>query len=86
MKWCKLEKTGDVNFDGTVSILDTTVIQNYLAKAITLTDDQKEVADVNGDGVVTNADSLEIQKYLANMIVVFPNGRDGNSTVLYADL
>lgn len=85
-KWCKLEKTGDVDFNGQVSLTDVTIIRNYLAKVITLTNDELEVADVNGDGVVNTADVLEIQKFMAHSIVVFPNGKDGNSTVLYADL
>lgn len=58
---------GDLNGDGKASVADVLEIQKYLAKKITLTDDQLLAADVNSDGEATVKDVLEIQKYAAGM-------------------
>lgn len=48
--------SGDINLDGYVDITDTTVIQLYLANALTLNDAQKVLADINGNGSVDVSD------------------------------
>ena len=59
---------GDVNGDGTVTVLDATMLQKYLAGLASFSDEQLAVADTNGDGSVTVLDATAIQKYLANLI------------------
>lgn len=63
-----LTLVGDVNGDGTVSILDATVIQKYLAGSVQLDDSRKAVGDVNGDGTISVTDATLIQKYIAGLI------------------
>lgn len=59
---------GDVNFDGVVSIIDSTEIQKFLAGLIDFTAEQLHFADINGDGVVSVIDATDIQKSLAGLI------------------
>ena len=63
---------GDVDNDGVVSIMDSSLINSYLANHVTLTDSQLLVADVDLDGVVSVMDSLLIQNYLGNQIPYLP--------------
>ncbi|MGN0501618.1 MAG: dockerin type I repeat-containing protein [Ruminococcus sp.] len=56
---------GDVNYDGKVSILDTTEIQRYIADKNDFTDNQKFVADANADGRISILDATEVQRYVA---------------------
>lgn len=56
--------SGDVNQDGTVNVQDVLQTQKYLAKMISLTDDQKILADVTGGGITVD-DVIMVQKYLA---------------------
>ena len=63
-----LTLVGDVNGDGTVSILDATAIQKYLAGSVQLDDSRKAVGDVNGDGTISVTDATLIQKYIAGLI------------------
>ena len=55
---------GDVDFDGQVSILDATRLQNYLEGLESFTKEQLVVADFNGDGVVNYSDLTELQSYI----------------------
>lgn len=63
---------GDVDLNGSVSDIDATVIQEYLAKLVDLTDEQLVAADVNGDGEVSVLDAASIRMYVAQMITLFP--------------
>lgn len=65
---------GDTNQDGTVSVRDALMIQNYKALLGPLTDIQKLSADIDMDKSLTVTDILYIQKYLAGMRVDFPVG------------
>lgn len=65
-------QTGDVNFDGAVTIDDATTIQNYLVGLAELDEIQISVADVDGDGTVSIMDVTSIQKYLADYFSKFP--------------
>ena len=58
---------GDVDLDGTVTILDATAIQRYLANLEELSAEQLKMADTDGDGAVTIIDATYIQRYLAGM-------------------
>lgn len=59
---------GDVNFDGSIDIVDATEIQKHIVNINALSDEQLAVADVNGDGNINVIDATQIQKYIANLI------------------
>ena len=61
-------ETGDVNKDGKTNIKDATLIQKYLAKLLSLDDDQILLADVNRDNKVNIKDATYIQKKIAHLI------------------
>ena len=63
---------GDVNLDGTLSNRDATVIQEYLALKITLTDEQKAIAKVADGKKLSVIDVTLIQKKIVNLIGKFP--------------
>lgn len=59
----------DINGDGKSDINDPTYMQKALAKMVTLTDEQTELADTNYDGVFDINDVAMYQKALAKMNV-----------------
>jgi len=61
------DELGDVNNDGTISILDATEIMKYSADLIDETQIIFKYADVNGDGTVNVMDATAIQKILAGI-------------------
>lgn len=65
-------KIGDVNGDGEIKVADVLLMQNFIAKKITLTDRQMLAADVNGDKEVKVIDVLLVQQYIAKNISKFP--------------
>ena len=63
---------GDADGDGTISILDVTVIQRYLANYTVNDPESVELyGDINGKGLDI-VDAALIQRYLANYTVPFP--------------
>ena len=56
---------GDVNLDGTVTIVDATLIMKANVGIEVLTEQQTKLADFNKDGLVNVIDATEIQKKLA---------------------
>ena len=56
------DKTGDVNGDGAVDILDSTEIQKYAGEKIDFTPEQFELGDINKDGYCNVIDALLVQK------------------------
>ena len=54
---------GDVNADGKIDVEDASIIQKYIIKTISLTEEQISWCDFNQDGNVTIDDVTEIQKY-----------------------
>ena len=56
------DKTGDVNGDGVVDILDATEIQKYAAESTDFTTEQFELGDINDDGYCDVIDALLVQK------------------------
>lgn len=56
---------GDANSDGTVSISDATVIQQYIANMLDETGVNLSAADVDGSGTVDVDDAKFIQRFLA---------------------
>ena len=65
---------GDSNADGSVSINDVTLIQQYLAELETLEGTCHCAADANQDGTVDIADATVIQLYLAEYEASYPIG------------
>ena len=59
---------GDVNDDGSVTVLDATMLQKYISGLVSLSNEQLTLADTNGDGSITVLDATAIQKYLANLV------------------
>lgn len=59
---------GDANMDGKVNIRDATLIQKYLAKMLSLSDEQKDYADFDLNGKVNVRDVTAIQKKIAGII------------------
>lgn len=59
---------GDVNDDGSVTVLDATMLQKYISGLVSLSNEQLALADTNGDGSVTVLDATGIQKYLAGLV------------------
>ncbi len=64
-------KTGDVNGDGIIDILDGAIIQKYTASMTELTQAELNAADVNGDGSADVLDAAQIQKFAAGRITEF---------------
>ncbi len=60
--------TGDIDLDSSVSIMDATSIQRYLASLTDFTDRQMYLADCDGDNVVSVFDATHIQMKLAGII------------------
>ena len=58
---------GDTDQDGTISVLDATAIQKYLASLKVLFGKGKRAADSDQDGVISVIDATKIQKHLANI-------------------
>ncbi len=61
---------GDVNADGDITILDTTLIQKALINTADLTDNQNAAADTNKDGKVNIRDATLIQMHIAKIITI----------------
>ena len=59
---------GDVNIDGSLSLLDVALIQLHIAQFQTLEGIEFRVADINNDGDVDITDAAKIQLYLADLI------------------
>lgn len=56
---------GDVNQSGTATIGDATLIQKYIAKALSFSLLQQKISDINNDGKVDINDVTALQKRLA---------------------
>lgn len=61
---------GDLNGDGVVDVLDSTVIQKYAVDKIVLTPAQLLLGDLNHDGEVNVLDAVLIQKYIVGKYVI----------------
>ena len=65
---------GDVNGDNTVDVIDSTLIQRYLASVAYPDTCVIKHGDVDGDGVVTILDATYIGRYNARIEVRYPIG------------
>lgn len=62
---------GDVNGDGEITIVDSTILQKYIVGQTTLDDETLNVADVNKDGAIIVVDATLIQKFVVKVITEF---------------
>lgn len=60
-------QTGDVDGDGSITILDATHIQRILVKLLVPDDETRSASDYDGDGSITILDANRIQCYLVNL-------------------
>ncbi len=63
----KIEPRGDVNMDGKVTIVDATMMQQYLADLINLNEAQIYTCDLDGHGDVTVMDATRLQRHVAKI-------------------
>ena len=63
---------GDVDNDGSVTVVDVTVIQRALASLMTIDKAAEQAADVDGDGEMLIIDATLIQRWLASLSVRYP--------------
>ncbi len=61
-------KMGDVDGDGTVSVMDATIIQRSVAQLTTIEDEKTQYADTNKDGKVSIMDATIVQRFVAQLI------------------
>lgn len=64
--------TGDINNDGTVSVIDAVLMQKHLSDILTLDENTLSCADVDGSGSLNFLDAILIQKYSLSLITEFP--------------
>lgn len=62
---------GDVDGDGKITIMDTSMVQRSIAQYITLTDIQTIAADTDKDGKIAVMDATAIQRFIAGLITEF---------------
>lgn len=58
---------GDVDLNGIVDVLDSTLLREYIAKIKTLTDEQVLAGDVDRDSDIDIIDATLIQKIALNI-------------------
>ncbi|MBQ7014402.1 MAG: dockerin type I repeat-containing protein, partial [Oscillospiraceae bacterium] len=63
---------GDVNLDGSVTIVDVVMLNKHLMGEQDLTSTQKKAADCNVDSEIAPADSLIILKSLVDLVSELP--------------
>ena len=63
---------GDVNLDGSVSLLDAIFLNKYQAKALDLNDQQKANADCCADEIINSADLIALLKYIVRIVEELP--------------
>ena len=61
-------KTGDVNMDGSIDILDLMLITHNIVGLTTLGPTQSLAADVNADGSVDIFDLMKVAQYVVGII------------------
>ena len=58
---------GDVNRDGSVTVVDATLVQKYIVKLENFDAETMKIADVNGNGIIEITDATLIQKIITNL-------------------
>jgi hypothetical protein len=62
---------GDINGDGNISSVDTSMVRQYIEGYITLTDDQKIAADVDINGTIECAD-VQLIRFTIGQLITLP--------------
>ncbi len=57
---------GDINGDGSVTVVDAVMLQGYILRRNSLTKVQGDIADLNDDGQLDSFDVVEMRKLLIN--------------------
>lgn len=60
---------GDVNRDGSLTVVDATLVQKYVVSLVEFDSETLKVADINGDGEANVVDSTLIQKIVSGLLV-----------------
>lgn len=63
---------GDLNFDGKISSKDVSIMQDFVNRVKTPTDQQKKLADLDGNGVINAEDIKLIKKRVLGVNTPFP--------------
>lgn len=58
---------GDVNRDGSVTVVDATLVQKYIVKLEDFDAETMKIADVNGNGIIEVTDATLIQKIIVKL-------------------
>ena len=58
---------GDVNRDGSVTVVDATLVQKYIVKLEDFDAETMKIADVNGNGIIEVTDATLIQKIITKL-------------------
>ncbi len=69
------EVFGDSDLDGELKIKDATLIQKYVARSASFSENQERLSDVDGDNTVSVRDATSVQKALAKLINGVPMSR-----------
>ena len=56
----EVELYGDVNFDGTLNIMDVVLVVNYVLNLVTPTEEEVLTADMNQDGILNILDVIQL--------------------------
>ena len=59
---------GDVNLDGSLTVADATLIQQYALEMVTFNDDQLYLADLDNSGTITILDATLLQKLIMGLL------------------
>ena len=66
------EITGDLNVNGQIDLLDAILLNKYLAKIVTFSDQQLKNADCYADGQINDEDTKALMRYLIFLIDTLP--------------
>ena len=61
---------GDINFDGSVDILDVVVQVNAILNSVELSSSEFQAADINGDGILNVLDVINLINYILEKYLI----------------
>ena len=67
-----IENCGDINLDGTVSLMDAVYMNKYMANTLDLSAEAKANADCCADGIINGADATAMLKYIVRIVESLP--------------
>ncbi|MGN0631055.1 MAG: dockerin type I repeat-containing protein [Ruminococcus sp.] len=63
---------GDINLDGSISVIDVIYLNKYLAGIIQFNSDQLSSADCVNDNVINSSDATSLLKYTVGKLTTLP--------------